>query len=123
MKQENQNFDIEFISKNIAQLWRIPTRIYYDGERGSEFIDIPLKKDPFEQTAKELLDTTHHIDYVITRFFELYGIVTDGYRAVVLGPVGFYQPDSKLLNEYMFLVGIRDNNELDEHVNALKNIV
>jgi AraC-like DNA-binding protein len=117
-----QNFDLNYISSYIAQLWRIPTRIYQDGERESEYFNISLKIDPFEQTAKELLKTVHHIDYVITKFFELYGVVSDGCTTIVLGPVGFYQLDSKLLDEYKFLVGIRNNKDLEEHVNALKNI-
>jgi AraC-like DNA-binding protein len=121
-KNEKPNIDLEYISSYIAQLWRIPTRIYQDEERQKEYFTIPLKKDPFEHTAKELLKTILHIDYIITKYFELYGIVSDGHTAIVLGPVGFYQLDSRLLDEYSFLIGIRDNKELDEHLNALKSI-
>jgi AraC-like DNA-binding protein len=52
----------------------------------------------------------------------LYGIVSDGHTAIVLGPVGYYHLDTRLLDEYSFLIGIMDKEKLNEHIEALKTI-
>ncbi len=114
--------DIEYVTKSIGDLAGVPVRIY----KGTELTffhslqDFP--KDPIKPYIESVLDIGGSVGYFVTPYFNYYGVVRSGNRAVVIGPSRQTPMNEKDLKELAFACDV-DAEDTERFIAAMKGLV
>lgn len=79
-------YDFDFVCNNIAEISRIPVRVYKGNAFLSFYSPIPFKIDPAKTYIDQIIQDDSSIKYFITPLSQYYGIIhVDDYR-IIFGP-------------------------------------
>lgn len=104
-----RKIDYEYIAENMAELSRIPVRVYENGQFQKFFSPIPFLKDPAALYIDKLLAAAKSVSYYITPYYQYYGIVRHNTHTLIIGPTSQLPLTRSDAREMMFLLGIEEN--------------
>lgn len=104
-----REIDYEYIAENIANISRIPVRIYREKKPEIFFNTSGFPVDPASPYLQELLKITKKVSYYITPLYHFYGIIHCGDTTLLLGPTYQNQPSRIQIRDYMFSLGLKED--------------
>ena len=117
-----KKIDIEYVTKSIGDLAGVPVRIY-ENDRLTLFHsrqDFPA--DPIKPYLDCVLSVGGSIGYFVTPYFNYYGVVRSGKRAIVIGPSRLTPMSEKDIRELAFSCDV-EVGEVDRFIAAMKGLV
>lgn len=92
--EPRRDVDYAYIAENIANLSRMYTRIYRDGEPIAIEDPIQFPMDPATPYLRQLFQIDQKASYFITPYDQFYGILCYDSIRIILGPT-FHMPPSR----------------------------
>ena len=117
-----KKIDIEYVTKSIGDLAGVPVRIY-ENDRLTLFHsrqDFPA--DPIKPYLDEVLAVGGSIGYFVTPYFNYYGVVRSGKRAIVIGPSRLTPMSEKDMRELAFSCDV-EAGDTDRFITAMRSLV
>ena len=116
-----KKIDYDYIAENIAELSRIPIRLYKNKELNNFYSPISFTVDPASLYVEKLLSIEKGISYYITPFYQYYGIVQHQNYTFILGPTAQFPLSKVQARELMFLLGI-DESKRESYYSMLNGV-
>ncbi|MDD6194869.1 MAG: AraC family transcriptional regulator [Lachnospiraceae bacterium] len=113
--------DYPYIAENIAEISRLPVRIYHSGELTHFFYQLDFPTDPATPWIQDMLSATHKVSYYITPYDQYFGIIHQDDVTFIIGPTYYMSPSRNQIRDYMAEIGIHQHY-LDEYERLLQSI-
>lgn len=79
-------YDFQYITRVLANLSGIPTRLFKNGLQTYYYSIVYLPKDPMVVYQNEILSIQEHVGYFITPEFHVYGVLNSNDYKLIIGP-------------------------------------
>ena len=115
------SIDYEYLTRMIASLSGIPTRVYQEKTLLCCHSVIQLPRDPMDVYKNEIFAIRDHVGYFATPYFHIYGVVKSGPIRIVIGPAAQIFTVDQSIKELAFQANVTPE-ETQAFVESIKSI-